>query len=216
MTLIPKVDCDLWFPTPVYRTIVKDHLEVNKKLLPLIRDYQSKHPTIKCSNVLGYHSDSNIRWEFLASILCDMMQEIEKAEGLTQECELVDLWFNVNPPQSHNGSHIHPRCDWSGVYYVQTPPNSGMLVIDDPRDRSKMILPKQKEPKHLSPMQWRQINYQPEPGLLLFFPSWLEHSVGLNMTDKTGSEADRISLSFNFTQRWFSDQFYNKKTETFS
>tara|TARA_Y200000002_G_scaffold381403_1_gene395360 strand:- start:2331 stop:2945 length:615 start_codon:yes stop_codon:yes gene_type:complete len=203
MTNIPNVDCDLWFPTPVYRIMVPDHEQLNKQLLPMIRKYQSEHKSIQGSNILGYHSDSNLQWEPIARVLCDTMRKIEKAEALTQPCDLVELWFNINPPQSHNASHTHPRCDWSGVYYVQTPPDSGMLHLEDPRDRAHMTLPLQQPAENTPPTLWRTAHYQPTPGLLLFFPSWLSHSVGVNLQEQKGNDADRISMSFNFVQRWF-------------
>ncbi len=198
-----NLDCDYWFPTPIYRTMVSNYQELNKELLLLIREHKEKNEGIQGSNIQGYHSKSDLQWESIAKVLCDTMRTIEQAEALTQPCELVELWYNINPPQSHNANHTHPRCDWSGVYYIQTPENSGMLHIDDPRDRAHMTLPKQRPAKDISPMLWRTTHYQPTPGMLLFFPSWLSHSVGINLNTDTGDKADRISMSFNFIQGWF-------------
>lgn len=204
-----NVQCDLWFPTPVYRYEVANYQKINEALLPHIRQYQETNSGIQGSNILGYHSDSDLHFkpEFneISQTICEAMTQVEKTEELTQSCELVNLWFNVNPPHSHNANHTHPRCDWSGVYYVQTPEKSGLLHLDDPRDRAHSTQPKRKSDREISHTLWRNVYYQPKPGMLLFFPSWLSHSVGVNLNTDLGESADRISISFNFVQKWFTN-----------
>ena len=119
---------DLWFPTPVYSVMIDSHESMNPQLTEVIRQHQQQHPSIQASNMLGYHSNSDLHQEAdyqgLVSELNRAMREIESQEAIIQPCELVNLWFNVNPVGSHNAEHTHPRSDWSGVYYVQTPADS--------------------------------------------------------------------------------------------
>ena len=198
---------DLWFPTPVYSVMIDSHESMNPQLTEVIRQHQQQHPSIQASNMLGYHSNSDLHQEAdyqgLVSELNRAMREIESQEAITQPCELVNLWFNVNPVGSHNAEHTHPRSDWSGVYYVQTPADSGVLHLQDPRDRAHSQELKLKPQQETNPRLWRDTRYQPQPGLLLIFPAWLRHSVGINLAQPNGEASDRISISFNFVQKWF-------------
>jgi uncharacterized protein (TIGR02466 family) len=83
---------------------------------------------------------------------------------------------------------------FSGVYYVKTPENCGLLQINDPRPGIQLYRPIRKkiqEPREL----WKEIFYKPVAGRLIMFPSWLVHSVLPNESNDI-----RISVSFNFLQ----------------
>jgi uncharacterized protein (TIGR02466 family) len=107
------------------------------------------------------------------------------------------MWANINPPGGMNRAHIHPNSLWSGVYYVKAPKNSGQLKVEDPRSVALMVRPRMKKDK---PPQrvWREASYDPKPGRLIMFPSWLNHCV-----DPNESNDIRISVSFNFMQKCF-------------
>ena len=55
---------------------------------------------------------------------------------------LGNMWANINYPGSYNKQHIHPNSQWSGVYYVKVPKNSGSLFLEDPRPGPNIILPR--------------------------------------------------------------------------
>ena len=40
-----------------------------------------------------------------------------------------NMWANINPRYGFNRSHVHPNVLWSGVYYVQVPPQSGRIFF---------------------------------------------------------------------------------------
>ena len=63
--------------------------------------------------------------------------------------------------------------------------NSGRLLIKDPRPAVYF--------HNLLPQAGEEIVIEPEEGLMVFFPGFLEHSVELNK-----SSQDRISVAFNF------------------
>jgi hypothetical protein len=55
-----------------------------------------------------------------------------------------------------------------------------------------------------SPNTWREVYYEPLPGRLIIFPSWLLHEVEPNLNkefEENDSRGWRYSLSFNFGQR---------------
>ena len=110
------------------------------------------------------------------------------------------MWANINPRYASNHQHTHPHALWSGVYYVQTPPNCGLLYFTDPRPQTQVLTPYY-DLKRRSPATWLEVHYQPIEGRLIVFPAWLSHAVQPNLTEEEGAAADRISVSFNFHQR---------------
>ena len=85
------------------------------------------------------------------------------------------FWFNAMGPGHRTTRHAHEELDelLSCVYYVRVPPHSGRLVLfDENGDRHTV---------------------DPEPGLIVFFPPWLEHEVEENCSD-----SERLSLAINF------------------
>ena len=74
------------------------------------------------------------------------------------------------------------------MYYVKVPENSGSIRFYDPRGHMVTAFPD-------STYYYDGIQYQtidPEEGMILYFPHWLEHEVTANPTDE-----ERISVSFN-------------------
>ena len=98
-------------------------------------------------------------------------------------------------------SHIHPDCLWSGVYYVKTPANCGVIEFTDPRTpnlmRKGVFDPKKKRLREC----WSSVKYNPVAGKMLVFPAWLYHAVMPNMSTADGTDVDRVIISFNLSQR---------------
>jgi len=110
------------------------------------------------------------------------------------------MWANINPRHASNRHHTHPHALWSGVFYVQTPPECGLLYFSDPRVQAQVLTPYYDLEKR-SPVTWGEVHYQPIEGRLIVFPGWLPHAVQPNLTTRTGPAGDRISISFNISQR---------------
>ncbi len=72
------------------------------------------------------------------------------------ELHLKDLWGQIYNEGAHQVSHHHNPHSWSFCYYVNTPKGSSPIVFDD---GSEVIA---------------------EEGKIVFFPSWLYHSVPPN------------------------------------
>ena len=102
------------------------------------------------------------------------------------------FWLNVNRYRDFNYNHNHGGHDWSFIYYIKIPVDCGNVVFVDPRIRRmgrQGLLAKNIKDNYFSHDQF----YVPaEEGLIVFFPSYLEHYVQPNETKKP-----RISLSGN-------------------
>lgn len=110
---------------------------------------------------------------------------------------ITSLWVNINPPSTYNLKHSHPGSTFSGTYYIQTPKNSHSYLTFW-RDRSFSdynMSPLNNTSSSLPKPEYRSShNITPVEDNVIFFPSYLEHSVEENM-----STEDRISISFNTT-----------------
>ena len=228
---------DWFFPTPVYHTDLAQAKDLNAGLVADIRAWRERDPggTFR-SNVPqlgGWHSatDMHLRAEFteLTREIFELIHGVFADQGYDEAYEPVcdSMWANVNPRGAFNRHHTHPHALWSGVYYVRTPDDCGLLCLTDPRAQAHVITP-YFDPKRRSAHTWAEAFYQPVAGRLIAFPGWLVHSTHPNMAsagsepveDRDGTARDgtarddraqgreeggladeRISVSFNFRQR---------------
>ena len=195
---------DLWFPTPVYSYDLPNAQELNKSLIKHIKKWSKKDKGLKKTNRGGWHSTTDMHskseYEPLIQELMNMQDTICREEGYTSSMYLGNMWANINYPDCFNRDHTHPNADWSGVYYVQTPKNCGLLDIQDPRYQANMLLPGQLPRKKIPPRLWKQQKYEPVTGRVVVFPAWLNHGVTINESKEKGEKSWRISISFNFIQ----------------
>lgn len=204
-----KTQREMFFHTPIFYKDIKDSIKLNKHLLKHILTWKKRDEKgITRSNSLGWHSavDMHHRKEYhkLLRHLFDMQEEIYTAEGYHPDTEPFcdNMWANVNYKYSHNKNHVHPGAQWSGVYYIKVPENSGHIWFTDPCGQRHLDLPIMDQSKSKPVHYWREIHYKPIEGRLIMFPGWLTHEVAQNMSNLKGEKGWRVSVSFNFKQRW--------------
>jgi len=194
---------EILFPTPVYFKMVKDPKKLNKYLFPLIKAWSKRDKSEEKTNAGGgWHSPTNMNrheeYGLLTNELFAMQEEIYRDYGMQPKPGLGNMWANINYPGAYNKQHIHPNSQWSGVYYVKVPKDSGNLFVEDPRPGPNIALPRRLEglPKAL----WRVVIYPAVEGQMIMFPSWLPHGVEINKSKEKGEKGWRVSVSFNFIQ----------------
>jgi len=99
----------------------------------------------------------------------------------------LESWVNLHDRGGFNFLHIHDGTLLSGVFYLQVPSGSGDLVFRDPRPGVLNASFKGSDVNGHS-----DVHLRPETGLVVIFPSWLEHYVEPHENDIV-----RISISFN-------------------
>jgi uncharacterized RmlC-like cupin family protein len=107
-------------------------------------------------------------------------EAVEHAEDILQTKNLrAGYWFNYMPPGSKTTLHTHDDDDelLSAVYYVDTPDNSGDLIIHQPGSS---------DPEDM-------ITITPEAGDFVFFKPDVPHEVSENK-----SSDSRLSIGINF------------------
>lgn len=98
-----------------------------------------------------------------------------------------EAWSNVEGRGDFVRVHMHPWSSWSGVYYAQVDDHTGDLFFEDPRPAHKALAWPHADGENRCLVQFR-----PRPGMLVVFPSWLEH-----YTDPSRSSRERICVAFN-------------------
>ncbi len=189
----------LFFSTPVWTSKINNFKNANKEIYNYILALQKRDPNgqIK-SNFNGWHSKDfdlkenapkNLINLFAPSInlaLKEMAWDLEK-----QEIKITNMWAIINTKGAFNQKHQHGNSDISAAYYVNAPDDCGDIAFYDPRPAPLFRHPLAKEPNILN----ATVNsIKPEEGMLVLFPSYLEHSVNPNLSDKK-----RIVISFNLS-----------------
>jgi len=193
----------LAFATPVLIRTVPDFEAVNRGLGAQIRAAMQRDGGVHISNVGGWQSKPDF-WTWDSDEVATWRGWVHgailrMAALLTEETDLakVDVtyragaWVNVNRHGHYNDGHIHPDCDWAVVYYVETGalepgwPRNGKIELHDPRTLAFGST--------LAAFGFaRSLLIDPEPGKLVMFPSWIEHSV-----HPFYGSGERISIACN-------------------
>jgi len=198
------------FATPVLVTNLPDGDVLNPQLKALILARRAMHPGLAHSNINGWHSDTDLLdWggapaRRIASALGEMAMRHTRdlaSPAAPRFSWQPKMWANISESGAANAAHAHPGAYWSGVYYVDDggcgadPAPGGELCLIDPR----YPLVQQAAPDLAycgadgTPLRAEQI-MRPRPGMLVAFPSWLQHSV--RPYRGTGT---RISIAINLS-----------------
>ncbi|MEM7076797.1 MAG: TIGR02466 family protein [Pseudomonadota bacterium] len=196
------------FVTPLYRAALSEHgpaidmSELETSCYSIASDDDAGQTWCEDNLYPGYTSYASLTdlpWRF--PIFADLVRALDAhvaafAETLCfdldgQPLTLEDIWINILPEGGAHGSHIHPHSVISGTTYVAMPRDTSALRLEDPRSARMMAAPPRRKdaPDTLRPF----ISVTPQPGDVLLWESWLRHEVPINP-----SEADRISISFNY------------------
>ena len=187
---------EYFFPTIIYVKDLPNPEKLNSYLEKHIVEWSNQDKGVEKTNVNGWHSKTDMHhkkeYEPLTKELFQMQNEIIQEQRLDMKPKLGNMWANINYPDGYNQTHLHPNSLFSGAYYIKASPNSGRLVLMDPRPGVQQLMPSRKKvqlPREL----WREAYYEPVPGRIIMFPAWMWHKVEPNKSNDT-----RISVSFNF------------------
>jgi uncharacterized protein (TIGR02466 family) len=99
----------------------------------------------------------------------------------------LQSWVNLHERGGFNYLHMHEASLLSGSFYLQVPAGSGALTFRDPRPGVLHGIIKGSVPNGHADIQLK-----PSSGLLVLFPSWMEHYVEPHEGDEP-----RICIAFN-------------------
>ena len=174
--------------------IVSDKIILDKKQM-LNKIYKiQKYKYNKRSNVGGkqYSLKKNFNLK-LIKILEQKANLFAKKLDLKIPLKLDHMWVNINKKDSYNISHLHPKCQLSGVLYLDVPLNSGHITFYNPVGKILSYDWGEDNVNNYNNYTASTLTMRAEPLRYYLFPSWLIHEVEVNKTNK-----ERISISFNF------------------
>ena len=196
-----ELDVTPVFPTLIGRLQIPDAGELNRDLAGLILAEEKKYRSIGRSNVGGWHSQPDFLFRGEAAIralkvwlLWGLRRMVDASTGGRDfQGELsLSAWVAICRAGTYHAPHSHPDSAWSGVYYVDPgsyseQPLSGVLEFLDPRAGTEPVTAP-------GDPYGQPFRIRPEAGLLVMFPSWLQHWV-----HPYAGDIPRIAVSFNAT-----------------
>ena len=189
----------LFFSTPIWVSKIDNYESLNVDMLSYISNLQKKNPQgITKSNFNGWHSENfNLKEDIPSKFISRIGKNINTVMNdmnwdlTSQFIKITNMWSIINEEGAFNQKHHHSNSDISAAYYVSAHDDCGDIVFYDPRPARVYKNPIAKSPNLLN----ATINsVKPESGLLVLFPSYLEHSVNPNLSNKK-----RVVISFNLS-----------------
>jgi uncharacterized protein (TIGR02466 family) len=196
-------ELSLLFATPVLRRQMPGAESINTGLRSAILARAAAEPGVRISNKGGWQSKTDLLdWQLqeIATLKGWIVDAVRAMAALSPDLRARPPgtsvfkaygWANINRTHDYNLSHVHPDSHWSGVYYVDAGDagSGGAIQFTDPRPMARAM-----------PVPGfnfdRALTVAPISGLMLLFPSWLEHWV----MPYDGTR-ERISIAFNCTLR---------------
>jgi uncharacterized protein (TIGR02466 family) len=180
------------FPTTFMRRRHANCEDLNKRLHRYILDLEKtgRNKRIGTSNIGGFHSDTHLL-QAQDDAIAELRNLISQAINdylpplIANECPVppsnIKLtlwgWALVMREGNFNHQHIHPDANISGVYYVTTPKAMANQSPEQPQGAISFIDPRPRADCLRLPNQQSAHAINPEPGDMVVFPSYYEHSV---------------------------------------
>lgn len=198
------------YPTTLLRRHLPDMAQTNRELAGLISQMAATGPNMTdgTSTQGGFQTRQDLladdhpfaRYPALVTLKQHLIKAIQDYATMLFEQECVQAPKNVDfmlwgwgvslTAGNSQELHVHPTAHISGVYYVTAPPGAleekstdGKIRFYDPRPRANMNQLFTQITRH---------SEAPNPGDVIVFPSWLEHSVA-----PFRGEGERICIAFN-------------------
>ncbi len=136
------------------------------------------------------------------------MQEMQEFQLFSQQTR---RWIDEVLREEERGAQVKPWCAsmtasicdrfgydqplegidkaWCGIYFVQSPENSGGITFFNPGIAINVDDADNRE---------REYSYDVEAGQVFIFPSWLRYKLQRNQSGQRGEEGERISISFAY------------------
>ena len=107
----------------------------------------------------------------------------------------ASAWININSPGAYNVKHSHPESQLSGVMWIKSPKDSGVIEFDNPNGHQAYTEINSYDQKFNDEYFVHHAYWLPPiEGRMIVFSSHLQHQVKENKSNE-----DRISISFNVT-----------------
>lgn len=184
-----------WWATPIWYFEIPE-TQIDPKLIKeeCYKEQLNSKGRI-ASNIHGWQSEDifvDKNRPYISNLLKEIASAIPpvlKDLGVSKNLALTNAWININPKNSSNQVHTHPKAILSGVYYVSADEHSGDIVFYNDA-KSNMLYSMFTD--NYNKNTYTEIRYKPKANKIILFPSWIPHGAEVNK-----SQEDRISIAFN-------------------
>jgi len=180
------------FPTVVYQNTIP----VNQHELEIVKNLEYERMPSNNGNFTKLKDVISVLPETKKSIEEHIKYYTEKVLSIMPKYSfpITDSWVNQHIKEDEAQKHYHANAVISGVYYFQTPEDSGNIVFHKPTNHNNFL----NEIFNFDTIFVNERNtaeyvINAKEGMLLLFPSQVYHSVQINK-----SSNKRYSLAFNF------------------
>jgi uncharacterized protein (TIGR02466 family) len=180
------------FPTPIcVSQLERDFTDVERKFLAKQNSKQTRNVGNSMSHnnyILNEPELADIKKE-IEDVLLQWRDNIMAPAQDDIELYITQSWMNWTRPGEWHHKHNHSNSYLSGVFYIAADDTKDKLVFIN--DTYRTIKIQHKEVNHFNTETW---DFSTRTGLLLIFPSWMQHMVEII---PEGNTKTRISLAFN-------------------
>lgn len=190
---VPDSDVVQCWPTPLYLEDLESSID-NAALREALLNDERNLPSSKNSNATAWQSPDDLLIRH-AALLAGVTQAIQRAMSrINAVVGVIDdgsstwraeAWATICRAGNHHDTHLHHGAIWSGTYYVEVPQ---LRLADESGEGAIEFL----DPCHSARRCEATFRIVPRPGLLVLFPSWLQHWVRPHK-----QVGPRISIAFN-------------------
>ena len=183
------------FPSPVHIFDIDGFDELQDDLIDHVYKLKKQDPNgYIVSNRGGWQSKSfslKFDGDIIHTTIIDVLKSFPVIKNTTQM--ITAAWININYPGAYNTIHSHPNTHLSGVMWIKSPKDCGVISFVNPNEHAsdtEIISYTQefKDKLFIHQSYW----LPPVEGRMIIFPSHLLHEVKENKSNE-----DRISVSFN-------------------
>ena len=177
---------DRLFPTHVY---LYDNVIDNNSLLNIRKHIASSYNQELKNWQSQADLHTNVIYKNLVNAILKNSLDIFNSLGYEFDgFNITDMWSNVLKPGEEHKVHTHSNNFLSGVFYVEAEKTSS-IIFKDPRPQADVITP---DFTKNNVDNANTITYDSATNRMILFPSWLQHYVPINFSNK-----NRISIAFN-------------------
>ena len=134
--------------------------------------------------------DLEVRYSALKGLtqgLAGLIREYGRELGF-DNVSMTNSWCNVQYPGSVLKHHVHPKSKVSAAVYIHADEKSSKLFLENPNTFLNFI-----RPDHYTESMFEFAKFDPVPGDLILFPSWIKHGSGF----EANQSEHRIVISVN-------------------
>jgi len=181
-----KLDVFYYFPSPVYAVRCPQFLDVVKEVSDEYlsnnkADMSEIYPVKMTGN---FYSDP--RLVDFSSYIGESAWSILLEQGYNVNnfaTTFTEMWTQEHHKHSLMEQHVHGLgSQIIGFYFLETPEGCSRLIFHDPKSAKVQIGLPETNSNDIT-IASNTINFNPEPGLLVFTNSWLPHSFGRHASD---------------------------------